>query len=394
MKNMIVLCDSISCTGCGACVNRCPISCIRMVPDAEGFLRPEIDQVRCIGCGQCHKVCPVLESPAKHSKPEMCYAAWARDNRIRQKSSSGGIFSVLAEEILRRGGHVAGAAFDENMELRHILITEPEQLVKLQGSKYIQSNPDMIYREVEMRLKQNIPVLFTGTPCQVAALLTFLGREYAGLYTCELICHGVPSPGFFRRYLQRVEDCDLNTIRDFQFRDLNGWGYRLCMISETGYEKPLKGKRNDFLSLFLGGVTMREACYRCSYASPERVADITLGDFWGIQYSHKPEHFTRGISFVALNSFQGQELFHTINDQIVCERRTFEEAANHNQQLIKPTRRPAARNQFYGDYCRLPYREFRKKYGLYRPLYQRICSAVKRRIILLKCWLRSDQQNI
>ncbi|WP_176012326.1 Coenzyme F420 hydrogenase/dehydrogenase, beta subunit C-terminal domain [Victivallis sp. Marseille-Q1083] len=376
---MITLCNRLSCTGCMACVNRCPRQCLSMLQDQEGFYYPQIDQERCTECGLCRKVCPIL-TPIRLFSAQTVFAAWGRDDFIRQCSSSGGIFTILAQEILRRHGAVAGAAFDNQMVLRHRLVRMPEQLPPLRGSKYIQSDIGMIYQAGEKLLKAGVPLLFTGTPCQIAGFRAFLTKDYEQLYTCDLICHGVPSPRFFQTYLQRLTAGAVGKLADFRFRDLEGWGYRPCLCWQDGRKFELPERSNYYLKLFLGAKNLRESCYLCPFACCERAADITLGDFWGTDLSPHPAGRS-GVSMVMLNTEQGMSLFSKIKDKIIFYARDLSAAQATNRQLNHPPRRPQERGLLYRDFDRLEEAEFLRKYRLVRPLFRRILSSWKNFII-------------
>ena len=227
---MISLCDKKTCTGCEACMNKCSHEAILMQPDDEGFLYPNIDYSKCIECGACQIVCPVL-NPVDFSSNEQCvYAAWAKSLNTRQKGSSGGIFSVLAEEILSRNGYVVGAAFDDSFVLSHRMISSVDELSPLQGSKYVQSQIGFIYRDIKEKLKGKGAVLFVGTSCQVAGLKRFLGKiDQSSLYICDLVCHGVPSPLLLKRYVEDLKIQYPNMV-SFRFRDLQNWGVKMNIL--------------------------------------------------------------------------------------------------------------------------------------------------------------------
>lgn len=216
------------CSGCGACMNSCPKNAIKLVPDAEGFVRPRVHSMDCTGCKTCIRICPVLHAeshPSPQQNPLAVYAGWNKDESIRLASSSGGIFSALAISTLKKGGTVYGAAMGENLRVRHIRITTPEELSTLRGSKYIQSDTGWIYRTVKKDLKEGLPVLFSGTPCQIAALHQYLKHAYPLLLCVDIICHGVPSPKLFQEYIRLRESGEENRkVTSVQFRDKRvGW---------------------------------------------------------------------------------------------------------------------------------------------------------------------------
>lgn len=200
---MIDILDKKDCCGCSSCVQRCPKQCITLKEDNEGFLYPIVNKEICISCGLCEKVCPVL-SQGEPRKPLKVYAAKNQDEEIRRQSSSGGVFTLLAEQVIREGGVVFGAIFDENWEVKHDFAETIEGLAPFRGSKYVQSRIDDNYKKAERFLNQGRKVLFSGTPCQIAGLKRFLRNEYDNLLTVDFVCHGVPSPGVWRQYLKET----------------------------------------------------------------------------------------------------------------------------------------------------------------------------------------------
>ena len=200
---MINICNKSMCCGCAACVQRCPKQCIAMEADGEGFLYPLVDTDKCINCSLCEKVCPML-NPGEERVPLHTYAARCTDEGIRRDSSSGGVFSVLAGEVLAGGGVVFGARFDDDWGVVHDFCTTPKGLAAFRGSKYVQSNIGDSYLRTEAFLKEGRRVIFSGTPCQIAGLKRFLRREYDNLLAVEVACHGVPSPLVWRRYLEEL----------------------------------------------------------------------------------------------------------------------------------------------------------------------------------------------
>ena len=218
---MITIFDKTNCCGCGACSNICPKSCITMQADEEGFLYPKINKKTCINCGLCEKICPILNKPKTYQILQ-CYAAKHKNSKIKLKSSSGGIFTALAENILKEGGVVFGAAFDKDWNVRHTFCKNLNDLDKLRRSKYVQSDIGLTYRQTKDFLDKECKVLFTGTPCQIAALRNFLGKEYENLLTAELFCHGVPSPTVWQKFLE--ENTQKNRIKAIDFRHKRlGW---------------------------------------------------------------------------------------------------------------------------------------------------------------------------
>lgn len=200
---MITIKSDKDCCGCEACLNKCPQQCITMEKNQEGFLYPKIDSNKCINCHLCEKVCPILH-PFEDRPPYKTLAIKNKNQQIRKNSASGGLFSILAESIIEKGGCVYGAAFTKDWTVRHICITQKEELSLLRGSKYLQSSIGLCYQDIESKLKQGVPILFTGTPCQISGLKHYLIKEYTNLYTAEIICHSTTSPQLWQTYLKFI----------------------------------------------------------------------------------------------------------------------------------------------------------------------------------------------
>lgn len=308
---MIQIKDKSACCGCAACVQRCPKQCISLKEDKEGFLYPIVDKNTCIDCGLCEKVCPII-NPNEPREPLKVYAAKHKDDEIRMKSSSGGIFTLLAEQIIDEGGVVFGARFDEYWEVMHDYTDTKEGLAVFRGSKYVQSRIGNTYQQAEYFLKQGRKVMFTGTPCQIAGLKHFLRKEYENLLAVDFVCHGVPSPKVWRMYLDETlarQGIGKNTvlfhamlrqkfIRSVEFRSKStGWkkySFALTLTKATtdgDDDSVLLSSvfwENPFMRSFISDFILRPACFQCTCKSGRSGADITLGDFWGIE-KIKPE---------------------------------------------------------------------------------------------------------
>lgn len=296
------------CCGCGACYNKCPVGAITMHENDEGFLYPLIDESKCTNCGLCLKVCPSINAQFNNNPKPECYAAMANDE-IRMKSSSGGMFTLLAEYILDKGGYVCGAAFAEDWSVHHIIVNNKQDLDKLRGSKYVQSNTESCYKAIKQLLENDKYVLFSGCPCQAAGLYTFLGKEYDKLLTVDILCHGAPSPGIWRKYLD--DNFKKKNILNVNFRDKSkiGWSCSQCTITLNNEEQIVS---EDYTRLFHNALIMRESCSNCNFSKYPRPADITLGDWWGISEYDKSLNDGKGLSFVLLNNEKGKLVFHKI----------------------------------------------------------------------------------
>ena len=316
---MIKLEKKANCCGCGACAQSCPKNCITMVADGEGFLYPQVDEAACVNCGLCEKVCPILTKKKVPDGGVNAYAAYSSDEEIRKVSSSGGMFSVLAREILNRGGVIAGAAFDEDFSVRHILVETVEELNRLRGSKYVQSRMEDTYIQIRDLLKQGRVVLFTGVSCQVAGLKAFLGRDYDNLYTVDVLCHGVPSPKVWAKYCREQETVHGQKLTGVSFRDKRiSWRkYSLSMKFGNNTEYCRRGGEDAYLQVFLGDLCLRPSCHSCRFKQFPRMSDLTIGDAWGIE-KHNPElDDDRGTSVVLVNSQKGQGLWDAVAGNVV-----------------------------------------------------------------------------
>ena len=335
------------CCGCGACANSCPKQAITMVENSDGFLYPNIDESKCINCGKCLQICNYKKGVWEKSLKET-YAAFAKDTDLSQ-SASGGLFSSLAQSVLAQEGVAYGCAMlYENGELtpRHICVSDAEDLIKLKGSKYVQSNLDSIYVDVKEKLKTNIDVLFSGTPCQIMGLKAYLNKEYSNLYTIEVVCHGVPSVRMFHEYLAFVEDKEKKKVVEFKFRDKSqGWKLhgKMVLEDENGRrtEKFFEPEESSYYQMFLNSYTYRVNCYACPFASEYRQGDITIGDYWCIDLVH-PEYLVeqggkideaRGASCLVINNEQGTRLIEKYGQAIERLQSTYELASRYNAQL-------------------------------------------------------------
>jgi coenzyme F420-reducing hydrogenase beta subunit len=361
------LCTPEECTGCYACFNSCTHQAIEMHMNSEGFYEPLILKEKCTECGLCAKKCPVLNPIKRQNIIEQCgFACWSNDKRIRRESSSGGFFSEVAASILKQSGLVVGAAFDTDFKLKHIIISDIDGLEKLRGSKYTQSEIGNIYSEVQTHLIEGIPVLFSGTPCQIAGLNNYLGKNYLNLYTLDLICHGVPSPLIFNEYKKWLENQYNSQIVNYKFRDKRkSWGlFNIKVNFNTGEQYIGSWFQDPFLRLFLRDYILRESCYSCKYANMHRIGDLTIADFWGFKAKNKQERNTdEGISMVLVNTGKGKMLFDQCKSGLTYFHRDAEVIAKTQHTLSAPTGKPKNRKEFWVDFYELNFVEIINKYG-------------------------------
>jgi coenzyme F420-reducing hydrogenase beta subunit len=331
-----------NCTGCRACEHICPQHCISMTPNEDGFLYPEIDQEKCVKCGLCDRRCPIHLTFNNDLQQPKVYATYLRDQEKLMQSSSGGAFFAIASYVLENGGVVFGCAFNQNLEAVHICIRDAKGLSRLHGSKYVQSDTLDTFSQAKEYLEKGIPVLYTGTPCQIAGLKAFLTKDYAHLITVDLICHGVPSPIFFKRYISWLEQKIHGKVVSYQFRDKTKCGGShsgkiLYKRRENFISKNISPTLDPYYSLFLKGDNHRPCCYNCKYASPNREGDFTIGDYWGIEQIHPELPTQQGISLLMVNSCKAFNLMPKISTSLKLVETTLEQAAAQNHQLTHPT---------------------------------------------------------
>lgn len=356
-KIKIDIVSSEECTGCGACYNACPKDAISMIPDKEGFLAPNIDLEKCIDCGICAHICPALDFKLKNNPEPECYAVWADDD-IRMKSSSGGMFSLIADYVFENGGSVCGAVFTENYKyVKHVIISDRNDLYKLRGSKYVQSDIGLVYRDILKLLKEDKYVLFSGCPCQVAGLYSFLRHDYPKLITCDLICHGANSIKAYHYFLKDRETQN-GTIKKINFREKEvfGWSTPTTINFTNGNIYRKHANQCTWYKGFLGGIINRKVCDHCKYATSPRVGDITLGDFWHIKLYDPLLDDNKGTSCVLTNNEKGKKIFEILKRKMkLCKEVPISHARTHNWQLRQPQKADPLRNYFFDQLDRLGY---------------------------------------
>lgn len=349
------------CNGCYLCENICPQKCITMKTNQEGFWYPSIEENKCIKCGLCEKKCPLLIKKETHSNLE-AYAMYNQNEKIRLESSSGGIFSLIAETILEENGVVFGAGFNKNFEVIHQYILKIEDLELLRGSKYVQSKIGNSYIEVKKFLQDGRKVLFTGTPCQIAGLKNYLGKDYKNLFCQDIICHGVPSPKVFKKYLQ--EELKNKNIKKINFRSKR-YGWKNFGIEKNFNDSSYKfsTKNQDaFLQLFLKNISLRPSCYDCKFKEINRESDFTLADFWGIENIKINLNDDKGVSLVILNTDKAKEIFNKIKKKTFFEKVDIYEAIKYNSAMIKSVSKNSNREKFFSNLELKSLKSLSKKY--------------------------------
>lgn len=344
---MIKIENKSDCCGCNACGDICPKEAISYHFDNEGFLYPKIDEAMCIGCGLCERVCPLLKD-FEPNKPINCFAAINLNEEERNNSSSGGVFSLLMKKTIEEDGVVFGAAFDDNWMIRHYPAQTLQDTYRFQGSKYVQSNVSGCYKAVKKALNEGRKVLFSGTACQIAALHTFLGRQYENLLTVDVVCHGVPSPGIWQDYL--LQEGPVNNITDIRFRDKSsGWkNYSFLMAFRNKKAKRVLHHKNIYMQGFLNNLYLRPSCHSCSFKGGRCGSDITLGDFWGIEKVSPKIDDDKGVSVVLVNSEKGKAAIYSVSMHF--EDVSYEQAIQCNSCIVKSTPESKWRSVFWEHY--------------------------------------------
>ena len=334
-----------NCVGCGACKTACKKEAISLIKNKQGFIKSYIDLNKCINCDLCKKVCPTINTPGK-VEPIDTFAYKAKDS-IRKGSTSGGAASALAEEVIKMGGSVYGACLDESFKLYHKKIESAKDIAKMQGTKYIQSNMTGVFEDIKTDLKSDKKVLFIGTPCQTAAVLNFIKvnkLNVNNIYLCDIICHGVPSPKAFNDYILWLKEKE--SFNKYYFRNKEiSWRGDSASVKENDMLKTSK-YISSFMNLYYSNLITDEACFNCAFTSKERVSDITISDFWGIENTIKDFEDALGVSMVLVNTKKGAELFESVNGKKKAV--SIENAKQ--PQLKAPTKKPNGYGEFWQNY--------------------------------------------
>ena len=337
------ICEKKSCVGCGMCIDACPFQAISMRHDKHGFLYPEVDEQKCTKCEICKKKCPANAGKVSTNVIQEIYAAWNKRLRIRRRSTSGGVFTVIANYILDNGGVVAGVKWNRAFSAEHTIIDRKENLYLLNGSKYVQSNTNSIYKAVKDNLEAGKPVLFSGTPCQNHALLSYLGKRYEKLLLVDLVCHGVPSEGVFSRYLDERTENGKRKIVNICLRHKNPF-WDFCNVTikfKKGGRYSVPTVDDSYFSLFNVGFSLRPSCSECRYTNQNRCGDITLADFWGFQaHSLKTTGYLSGVSLILVNSDSGKAVLQKVKNFLYIESASLDAALRSNKSLTMPYKVP------------------------------------------------------
>lgn len=350
------------CCGCLACKEICPVDAINIVVDKEGFEYPEIDNNKCIQCGKCRRMCAInRKNIDENKKPISIIGVKAKNEEDRITSRSGGLFITMAKAVLNENGVVYGCKLGKNLDVYHSRATTLKEITEFQGSKYVKSDLKNVYNEVKEDLKNNKKVLFSGTGCQIAGLNAVLNEsDTTNLYTCDLICFGVPSPLIYKEYIRFIEEKENDKLISINFRDKSlGW---------SGHQETLKFESkkmtvNYYASIFYSTHTLRPSCFNCKFANMDRVSDITIGDFWGIDKEDREFYDEKGVSLALINTEKGKKLIEKIGKDIHF---IIVNSENYKQpRLMKPSTKPIDRDNFWKEYEDNGFGYIMKKYAKY-----------------------------
>ncbi len=379
-----------NCVGCGACIDSCSHKAISWEKDIEGFWYPVVNHMLCVNCGLCEKVCPELNSNKLNKTndgfvPEV-YAAYNTDSDVRLKSTTGGLYSALAEKMLKDGGYIGGAVWTDNFQAEHIVSNKPEDLQRLRGSKYFQSDTTGIYSKIKALLNADKRVLVCGCPCQMAALRSFLHfKEYCNLIIIDFICCSINSPKLFRKYIDSLENeyggkCTSYHPKNKEYGGWHKFAFKATFDNGSVYVK--NGIEDDFTNCFIGThIAARPCCFECKFKSIPRVSDITIADFWGIENVDPEMDSPNGTSLVIINNSKGKSYFDSLGESIFSKRESLDEAAKENGHLYRSlTKSPINRDKFYK---LLDKEGFDAAMNTYGRLKETLCRKIIRKVARL-----------
>lgn len=385
-KNMVY------CTGCRACEKVCASGAISMKKDPEGFLYPQIDETKCIQCEKCRSVCPV-EQKIEPRQPLKEYAAVHKDKKILQDSSSGGVFTALANMVFERGGVVIGCILDKDFYAKQIIVPDLRGLSECRGSKYVQSDTEDTYPQVKKLLDDGVFVLYTGTPCQIAGLKNYLGREYDHLLTADFVCHGVPSPELFVQNIAWLEKKNGNKIVKYRFRSKVGsyqfglyyYYYFVCSTDVVGGSAAL----DPYYFSFLNAKTYRECCYKCFYAQEKRISDFTFADYWSVEKFHPEINSDMGASILLFNTEKSLDYQADIERSMTLYPSRMEWMQQINYNLNCPAERPDSRDVIYKKIQEMGYEKWADQYcstfiWKLRNLYGKLPLGLRTRVKMIR----------
>lgn len=360
---MIRINEKQNCTGCYACANICPKECITLKSDNEGFWYPYVNTEVCIECGLCEKICPLLHKKTIENEPK-AYACYNKDEIIRMESSSGGIFTLIAEQVLKNKGVVFGACYNTEFKVMHSYVETSQELEAFRGSKYVQSKISETYKLAKDFLVMGRQVLFTGTPCQIGGLKAYLQQDYDNLICIDIICYGVPSPKVWGKYISYLEKCSGEATRRISFRSKKeGWKrFSISFVFKNDVEFSQMHQKNLYMKVFMKNICLRPSCYSCNYKSIHRQSDITLADFWGIENVLPEMDDDKGTSLIFVNSMIGEKMFEGIKIDLKYMKVEINRAVAYNMAALESVGHNSKREKFFEALEYLPFDKLVKKY--------------------------------
>ena len=380
------------CYGCRACENVCNLNAIRMQTNVEGFLVPVVNMDLCVECKLCEKVCPKLteSSVASQNVNDVIVSAYRKEQSHYKEYTSSGIFNELAKQVINNGGMVCGCVWNEKMVAEHILTDKIEDIARMSYSKYVQSDMKSCYKETKQALKAGRKVLFSGTPCQIAALKKYMEVEYPNLFTIAIVCHGTPSPQVWRMYKEKLEsEVKAKKIKaNFRYKGKYGWitPFSYYEFDNGTIIEKLSFTEDPYVIAFGADILHRNTCYHCKYKGSLSGADIVTGDFWGCSTKLLSKSRNKGISAVIIHTEKGKKLLDTLKDSFVIDESTSEKMSAENKPAFSPVKYNPVREQFYKNYeenhnLDYMYGMFnRRKYKVKRIMYKLSIFEILKRI--------------
>lgn len=378
---MVSLANTIECCGCGACAASCPTGSISIVLNKEGFNSPVIDTIGCVGCNKCINVCPVLKEKVSIMTSKTVYACSNKNQKIKDKSSSGGVFSALAECVILQGGIVYGFAFADDFSVKCVGVEDVSDLNRLYGSKYVEGTIEKaLYLDIKKQVDSGRTVMFSGTSCQIAAVKLFAGADTENLITVEVVCHGVPSQKVYVSYLNFLKNKYKSDIQNITFRSKKyGWENFSTKVEFTNGKKyqKISSIEDKYMRGFLLNMYSRKSCANCKFKLDNTSADFTIGDFWRIDRWHKDLYKKDGVSLVVVNSTVADELFDKVKNKIEFTKVDYETAIKCNGVIIESNPSNSNRSVFFDDFISgdMKYEQLMKKY-CYVKVHDRIFTKL------------------
>lgn len=374
---MITITDKSKCCGCTACMNACPQKCISMVRDENGFLYPTIDQEKCVNCNLCSKVCPITKKYNQTKFPD-AYIAYLKDENYLFKSSSGGMFFAVANYVLSLNGEVYGAGFDEDFNVRHLCATNLEELQNLMKSKYVESSLSNTFSEIKEKLESNKLILFSGTPCQVHGLKSFLNKDYKNLISIDIACQGTPSPLLWEKYKNYLQKSFKGKLTYVCFRDKSISWKKPSFVAkfDNGRVRKTSLYADPYSSIALSCIANRPSCFDCHFKSYKRESDFSIADCWGVE-DFDPSMFNiKGTSLLFIQSERGQKIFDNIKNNLTYKSVDIKIATERNPNMISSVKKPDGYDLFFKELNENDFKKVLKKYGI--TFYKRLINKVKK----------------